>query len=156
MARFNFLFSWYAVSRNHFLFRSIYAKHPTNINSGVASMVHLTYVNLILCARKRINTNENISYSAHDFICHYIQAAHATKWVWDGRNCVPSNSLSYRVVGPKPYILSLMGDLGELFKNNSDYNLIFALYPNFRTLLKWDFTVSHLVLTKTLWGRYNY
>lgn len=35
-----------------------YAKHPTNINSGVASMVHLTYVNLILCARKRINTNE--------------------------------------------------------------------------------------------------
>lgn len=34
-------------------------------------MVHLTYVNLILCARKRINTNENISY----IIVHMILSA---------------------------------------------------------------------------------
>ena len=57
-----------------------------------------------------------LSYSAHDFTCNYIQQVHVTKWAWDERNHIPSDSLSYKVLCPKPYILFFMGGLRDIFQ----------------------------------------
>lgn len=90
-------------------------KHLTNNNSGVASNVHLIYANLIICAQKTINTNENICYRAHYFTCHYMQWMHITKWARDGRKRVCADSLRYRVVCLKPCILFFLGDIRDFF-----------------------------------------
>lgn len=91
-------------------------KHLTNNNSGVASNVHLIYANLIICAQKTINTNENICYRAHYFTCHYMQWMHITKWARDGRKRVCTDSLRYRVVCLKPCILFFLGDIRDFFQ----------------------------------------
>lgn len=63
----------------------------------------------------------------------------------------PQTSFNYTVACPTPHILFFTGNLRDFFfKDKFDYNLIFFLYANCRTLLRWDFTVSHLVLIKTM------
>lgn len=46
---------------------------------------------------------------------------------------------------PKSCILFFMGDLRVFFfffKDNSEYNLIFAFHAHFRTLLRWGLTID--------------